>query len=228
MSYAVSKYQPQRSKAGVAMSLLINGGAIAALILFPSVVILQDQAEPWTPEPPTTVPLDPPKPEPLPPVEEPIQQNTKSVVETPVTLVEVPTPNYASNDADTDLPVTIYDMPDIPTYDEPAAEFPVIVYQPKPVFVGPALNQRYASGFQPNYPPSLRRQEITGDVRVKVLVGTNGRVKQVQELGATHPDFFAATKKQALRNWRFIPATEDGRKVEAWFTISVKFEMEKN
>ena len=46
--------------------------------------------------------------------------------------------------------------------------------------------------------------------KLRILVGTDGRVRQVQILNATDPDFARATEKQALKAWRFKPATRDG------------------
>ena len=227
MAYAVSKYESQRSKAGLGMSLLVNGGAIAALILFPSVVMIDEPGEKWRPDDLTEMPLPPPPPKPEvtqePKTDQPVLKQSQTTIDVPKPLVETPSNPPINPGFGTSEPFAGIIGPTTPGVE---AGFPKVVKPPKPVFIGPTLNQRYASGFQPIYPTSLRRQEITGDVRVKVLVGTNGRVKQVQELDATHPDFFAATEKQALRKWRFNPATKDGKKVEAWFTISVKFEMD--
>jgi periplasmic protein TonB len=44
-------------------------------------------------------------------------------------------------------------------------------------------------------------------------------------LRADRPDFFDTTRDQALRKWRFTPATEDGTPVESWREMTVKFEM---
>ncbi len=226
MTYAVSEYQAQRSKAGLGMSLLINGGAIAALILIPSAVIIEQGPDEWKPQPISKVRLTPPPPPEPTPQPEP-NTNTVKKIETKVTnpkpIVHVPTnpiidPGFGQYESDTKA---IAPTPVIGS----GVDFPISA-KPDPVFVGPSLNQRYASGFQPHYPSSLRRQGISGDVNVKVLVGTDGRVKQIQKLDAAHPGFFEATRKQALSKWRFIPATEDGKKVEAWFTISVKFELD--
>lgn len=79
---------------------------------------------------------------------------------------------------------------------------------------------------QPAYPPSLARQEIEGVVTVRVLIGTDGRVKEVQQVSATDPEFFRATQRQALRHWRFKPATRDGIAVESWRQMTVRFKLE--
>ncbi|OHT17736.1 Gram-negative bacterial tonB protein [Sphingomonas haloaromaticamans] len=72
----------------------------------------------------------------------------------------------------------------------------------------------------------MARQEIEGVVVVRVLIGADGRVKAVEQVSTTDPAFFEATKRQALRAWRFRPATRDGVAVESWRTMRVKFEMQ--
>jgi protein TonB len=60
-------------------------------------------------------------------------------------------------------------------------------------------------------------------VVVRELVGTDGRVKQVQKVSAASDDFFAVTERRALDKWRFKPGTRDGVPIEAWQTVSLSF-----
>ncbi|RYE01614.1 MAG: TonB family protein, partial [Sphingomonadales bacterium] len=62
-------------------------------------------------------------------------------------------------------------------------------------------------------------------VSVRVLIGTDGRVKAVEQVSATSTAFFEATKRQALGKWRFKPATRGGVPQESWKTMSVRFEL---
>ncbi len=96
---------------------------------------------------------------------------------------------------------------------------------PDPVIVGASLNRRYADDFQPDYPVGLLRREQEGAVSVRVLVGTDGRVKDIELVKSPHEDFWSATRKQALRKWRFTPATKDGKPVESWMTLKVLFQI---
>ena len=50
---------------------------------------------------------------------------------------------------------------------------------PLPKLVFAELDPRYAGAFQPDYPASEQRREIEGVVKVRVLIGTDGRVKAV-------------------------------------------------
>ncbi len=43
---------------------------------------------------------------------------------------------------------------------------------------------------------------------------------------ATSDAFFQATLRHALRNWRFKPATVDGRAIESSKVMTVRFEID--
>ncbi|AMO73047.1 energy transducer TonB [Sphingorhabdus sp. M41] len=103
--------------------------------------------------------------------------------------------------------------------------FETIKIAPDPVIVGARLNTRYAGQFQPDYPVGQLRLERQGEVSVRVLVGTDGRVKQIELIDSPHVDFWTATRKQALNKWRFAPATKDGKPFESWMTLKVRFEI---
>ncbi|MBA2920969.1 TonB family protein [Sphingomonas sp. MAH-20] len=69
------------------------------------------------------------------------------------------------------------------------------------------------------------RTGVEGITVVKVLIGTDGRVKQVAIVSTDDPLFADATERQALRRWRFRPATRDGIAVESWKQMTVRFEL---
>lgn len=94
-----------------------------------------------------------------------------------------------------------------------------------PVLTSAKINPRYANDLQPIYPPGLIRQEIEGSVTVRVLVGIDGRVKAVEPLRFDDDAFVRATRDQALRKWRFLPATRDGAPFESWREMTVRYEM---
>ena len=96
---------------------------------------------------------------------------------------------------------------------------------PDPVIAEAGLNTRFSRQFQPNYPSGQLRLGTEGMVTVRVLVGTNGRAKQIELIATPHQDFWTATKRHALRKWRFNPATRDGKPFESWITLKVKFEI---
>ena len=92
-----------------------------------------------------------------------------------------------------------------------------------PVEISAAVDPRFASQLQPAYPAALERLEIEGKATVKVQVGIDGRVTAVELVRADDPGFFNATRDQALRRWRFKPATRDGQPIVSWVTKTVVF-----
>jgi protein TonB len=98
---------------------------------------------------------------------------------------------------------------------------PVVVA--KPVMVDAFIDPRYQNLLQPPYPPEEQRAGNSGRVVLRVLVGTDGRVKQVEKVSAASDAFFAAAQRQALGKWRFKPATQDGVPIEQWKTMSLRF-----
>ena len=97
----------------------------------------------------------------------------------------------------------------------------------KPVLVGASYDPRFNNALQPPYPASEIRSGNSGRVVLRVLIGTDGRVKQVERIAAASDAFFAAAEKQALTKWRFKPATSDGVAVEQWKTMSLRFELQQ-
>jgi protein TonB len=96
-----------------------------------------------------------------------------------------------------------------------------------PTLTGAMRDPKYANVFQPTYPAGERRAGNEGRVVVRVLIGTDGRVKQVEKISAASDAFFDVTERQALSKWRFKPATRDGVPQESWQIMSVSFRLDE-
>ena len=94
-----------------------------------------------------------------------------------------------------------------------------------PIFTKAKRDMRFAAAFQPDYPSSLLVREVEGSATIRVLVGTDGRVREALVVSATHPDFGRAAMRQALKAWRFKPATRGNEAVEDWVTIPITFQI---
>lgn len=77
--------------------------------------------------------------------------------------------------------------------------------------------RRAKSKVQPEYPELARRMNITGTVRVQVVVAANGTVKDAKVVGG-HP-VLAGAALEAVRKWRFEPAPAESTGV-----VDFKFE----
>lgn len=208
------------SPGGLAAALGINAAVVAALMVAAPHIGIVDP-----PEGPIAIYAVPPdQPPPLPKPDLPRHAARVATPDAPIRLVDSKAP--------IDAP-TVFDPLPFPgigdpggtaagTGTAPAADPPA----PPPVIVGPSVDPRYADDLQPSYPASEQRLGRDGRVTVRVLVGTDGRVRQVERVSATSDAFFAATEAQALRRWRFRPGTRDGAPQEAWRTMTVTFRLE--
>src|SRR3954465_14017917 len=105
-------------------------------------------------------------------------------------------------------------------------EIPTLPPEPVHVPVRRAAQIDSSSALQPPYPPSEIRAERDGRVQVRVTIGANGRVIDIALVSATNDAFWQVTRQQALRYWRFRPATEDGRPVQETRVMSLVFRIQ--
>ena len=65
---------------------------------------------------------------------------------------------------------------------------------------------------QPVYPGIARARRVTGQVRVKLRIGKEGKVIAAQFL--TGPEIFKDAALEAVKQWQYKPATLDGKPIE--------------
>jgi protein TonB len=187
---------------------------VIAVALSPMIVKEPPRTEPQTW---TDFTVDKPKPEPRPdpkPQTDPIQTD----------FTAPPTPLPPVSDGSTKVdPLPPYTPPPGSGTGSTVADPPPL---PKPApFVLAEVDPRYAGSFQPDYPANEQRREIEGIVRVRVLIGTDGRVKAIELVSTDSQGFFEATKRRALTKWRFKPATRGGVAEESWKEMTVRFQI---
>lgn len=207
--------------AALAMALTINGGIIALMATIGAATYTRLPGPVLTAYP---VPADPPPPPPDDP--KPLDQ-AKPAPQSPPFARKPPTDNSKSPNTVTTTD-TISDQPPPLTLGDPmgrdtGADPKPQPLPPPPVLTGIEFDQRYAGSFQPDYPSREQAQGHEGVVTLRVLVGIDGRVKEVEQVRATSPAFFEATKRQAIRAWRFKPATRDGVPYPEWKTVTARF-----
>lgn len=218
MSYVQEKRRA--NPVGMGAAIFVNGSIILAVALSP---IIAERL------PGPTIITGKNIPEPTPIKKDPKPDDT---IAKPVKPIFAPDPIIETN-TPTDLgPTTTSEWTAIGSIgtaaggdDEVGSALGNIPKVPTPIFKAALRDPRFAKDFQPDYPVGKLRLEIEGSVTVRILVGTDGRVRQVKILNATDPDFARVTEKQALRAWRFKPATRDGVLVEDWQTLTVRFDI---
>lgn len=212
------------SGAGVRPGSLILSGGLVALMVTGIMFAAPDIGKKIGQLPPLVIyPVpNPPPPEPLPKPQPEQRTVTKTkliprepIEQPPVIIKTAPTgPIFAPGD-----PVTI----DQPAGTGIGGNGGVAIDPPAPVYTEASVDPRYADQFQPGYPAEERRLGLEGLVKVRVLIGTDGRVKAIEPVSAASPGFFDATRRQALSKWRFRPATRDGVPIERWRVMRVNF-----
>lgn len=218
--YAEHRYMPRQSR-GVSFgaAFAINGAIIAGMLFYlaPN-VISTGPAEPIKlidlTEPPVPPPLEQPKDMP------------KVDLERTTPLPTIPKPIVVTRTGPIiDGTDKIY-PPQPPQPPAPMGE-PTITEPPAPLppLMAAAQDPRFIKDFQPAYPASELRAQRDGAVRIRVLIGIDGRVKAAESVSATSDAFFEATRRQALSKWRFKPATRGGVPQESWKTMNVRFEI---
>jgi periplasmic protein TonB len=220
--YAEHRYEPGQSRSvSFGAAFLINGAVMAGIFfLIAPQIGLKDPVTVLTG---TNIPIEepPPPPEPKPQRKEQPRTSSEPLIVTPEPLVDT---SSATTITGTDV---IPDTPPSPYVAEKTG--PTVLAEPTPIavppLVGASQDMRYLKDFQPPYPASELRAERDGVVRLKVLIGIDGRVKAVEQLSATSTAFFEAARRQALSKWRFKPATRGGVPEESWKTMSVRFEI---
>ena len=88
------------------------------------------------------------------------------------------------------------------------------------------VHLEYEMAPPPPYPVMALREGLTGTVTLRVLVDVDGRPIDVQiERSSGHRLLDAAARKQVLAKWRFKPALENGRAVQAIGLIPIDFNL---
>lgn len=76
------------------------------------------------------------------------------------------------------------------------------------------------------YPLAYRLVATEGEVWVGFVVDATGKVTDVKPLTEFDSKFVAAAIK-AVKQWKFEPATRDGKPVPALVTVPIQFRLEK-
>ncbi|MBZ5630347.1 MAG: energy transducer TonB [Acidobacteriia bacterium] len=76
-------------------------------------------------------------------------------------------------------------------------------------------DRKVVNRVQPAYPDLARQMNVTGTVKIEVVIAANGSVKSLKPLGG-HP-LLIQSASEALRRWRFAPGPETTTIVEFKF-----------
>ncbi|MGH9381344.1 MAG: energy transducer TonB [Thermoanaerobaculia bacterium] len=155
------------------------------------------------PPPPQEQEIPPPKTKKV-PIPDPTPDEPEPIVDPEELQPEIDLP-------DTDL---IFGMPDAPPA-EPQG----------PIMVGGDVQAPVKlSGAEPTYTEIARRARIEGVVIVQAIVNKEGVVENVKILKGL-PMGLDQSAVDAVKRWRFEPATLHGKPVDVYYTLTVNFQL---
>ncbi|WP_419809352.1 energy transducer TonB [Sphingomonas sp.] len=213
------RYGPKHVDRGsLTLSVGIVGGLVAIAMLSPTVIehvrnehVLRTYIVPE--------PTKPPPPDPQPKTE-PLVHQQPTRIDPPLPIIETPPVTDFRVTPLVPVPIPgpgVIEGPDSGVVIDPPRP-------PQPVLVAARPDARV--DFQPTYPAEERRAGNEGVVTLRVLIGVDGRVRQVERVAAASEAFWRVTQDRALSKWRFSPATRDGVPYEVWRTMTVRFRLE--
>lgn len=86
---------------------------------------------------------------------------------------------------------------------------------------------RYGANPKPVYPQLARLRGEEGTVVLEVYVLATGRVGEVRLRRSSGYDALDASARETVRKWRFVPAKQGEKPVEAWVSIPIRFRLEQ-
>ena len=92
----------------------------------------------------------------------------------------------------------------------------VLSISARPAFADDIDGRKIKNKVQPVYPDLAKRMNVTGSVKVEVVIAPNGTIKSTKVIGG-HP-LLIETSIDAVKKWRFEPASE-----ETTTTVEFKF-----
>jgi protein TonB len=86
------------------------------------------------------------------------------------------------------------------------------------------VHPRPLNAIEPNFPAEADLQEMSGKVRLQLILEADGRVSDIRVVSADPPGIFNDSAVKAFRDARFAPAQKDGKPVPAVMLIEVVYE----
>lgn len=89
---------------------------------------------------------------------------------------------------------------------------------------GEVKNVQLLSSVQPAYPQMARSQRISGDVKIDALIDESGRVTGMKVVSG--PVLLHQAAMDALHQWKYRPATLDGKPVSMHLVVTIQFRLQ--
>jgi TonB family protein len=94
-----------------------------------------------------------------------------------------------------------------------------------PITVGGDVKPaRLLSSVAPAYPQMARNQRVSGDVKIDALIDASGRVSAMKIISG--PALLHQAAQEAVRQWKYQPATLNGQPAPMHLTVTVQFKLQ--
>jgi TonB family protein len=94
-----------------------------------------------------------------------------------------------------------------------------------PLAVGGDVKQaKLINSVSPVYPPLAKNQHVSGNVLVDALIDANGKVTTMKVVSG--PTLLHQAAMDALKQWKYQPATLDGKPVPMHLTVTIQFRLQ--
>jgi len=144
---------------------------------------------------------------------------TQPATETPFSAIAVEAPPVQSSP--------------VPTGSAPArdAEVPVaspsVAVRPTPApVVPPRFDAAYLNNPRPEYPRVSKRMGERGTVMLRVYVSAAGKPERVEIRTSSGSPRLDEAARQAVEQWKFVPARQGDDAVAAWLIVPITFVLE--
>jgi protein TonB len=114
--------------------------------------------------------------------------------------------------------------PDLWAYPGPPTPPPVVSRGPLLPGIGGVSEPVRIHYVEPRFPPLARKAGVRGKVQLQANISETGTVSDLAVLYASPPDLgFEQAAMDAVRQWRYSPAEQDGKPVSVLLTVVIDF-----
>jgi TonB family protein len=226
-------------------AVLDQGRFQTATVVLPTATAIPPTPTPVLPTPtPIAVTATPvlPTATPVMPTQTPLLPTPTAILPTPTALPPTPTPAPVIPTPTEVPPISEAAAPTPPSEtvaDTDAAPDDASVAQPTPDTQAPEVQEgeivplganvvppRLVERNTPRYPPAAERMRVSGNVRLRVLVGIDGKIEEFEITSVPQRGLgFERAIETVIPSWKFSPATLNGVVVRVWIPIAVPFRL---
>ena len=95
--------------------------------------------------------------------------------------------------------------------------------EPKTTYAKP----EYKENAPPDYPRMAMRRGYEGRTRLNVQVLDTGRVGRIEIAASSGFDILDDAALKAVKHWRFVPGTVNGKRSTQWVIVPVRFDLQR-